>query len=139
MPLVSRYAALVFVMSSFPLIAQQAASKPESGSVPAPKPTTAAEAPNRDTSYIDEKGTAHVTRVVPVPQTVSSQAQLSIGRAEPDQGPPQPLEDRRKMTDAIHGARTGGLDEAVPERDCGGQDRRRAGAHCDSRGSAGEQ
>jgi monoterpene epsilon-lactone hydrolase len=67
---------------------------------PAPQPTTAAEAPAHDTSYIDDKGTAHVTRVVPVPQTVSSQAQLSIGRAEPDQGPPQSLEERRKGTDA---------------------------------------
>ena len=94
MPQVSRHAALFLVVSSFTLFAQQPAS------APAPRPTTAAEAPNRDTSYIDEKGTAHVTRVVPVPQTVSSQAQLSIGRAEPDDGPPQPLEDRRKMTDA---------------------------------------
>jgi acetyl esterase/lipase len=65
----------------------------------APKPTTAAEAPSRDTSYIDEKGSAHVTRVVPVPESLSPQAQLSVGRAEPDQGPPQSLEDRRKMTD----------------------------------------
>jgi len=97
-PLVSRQAALLFVVSSFTLFAQQPASSPEAA--PALKPTTAAEAPNRDTSYIDERGTAHVTRVVPVPPTVSSEAQLSIGRAEPDQGPPQPLEDRRKMTDA---------------------------------------
>ncbi len=74
MPQVSRHAALFLVVSSFTLFAQQPAS------APAPRPTTAAEAPNRDTSYIDEKGTAHVTRVVPVPQTVSSQAQLSIGR-----------------------------------------------------------
>lgn len=66
----------------------------------APAPTTAAEAPNRDTSYIDAQGTAHVTRVVPVPQDLSPQAQLVLGRAEPDQGPPQSLEDRRKMTDA---------------------------------------
>ena len=66
----------------------------------APAPTTAAEAPNHDTSYIDAQGTAHVTRVVPVPQDLSPQAQLSLGRAEPDQGPPQSLEDRRKMTDA---------------------------------------
>lgn len=65
----------------------------------APKPTTAAEASNRDTSYIDEKGTAHVTRVVPVPESLSPQAQLSLGRAEPDQGPPEPLEERRKRTD----------------------------------------
>jgi acetyl esterase/lipase len=80
-------------MSSVTLFAQQPASET------APKPTTAAEAPNRDTSYIDEKGTAHVTRVVPVPQTVSSQAQLAVGHAEPDQGPPQPLADRRKIMD----------------------------------------
>jgi epsilon-lactone hydrolase len=67
---------------------------------PAPKPTTAAEAPTHDTSYIDEKGTAHVTRVVPVPGNLSPEAQKSLSRAEPDQGPPQPLEERRKMTDA---------------------------------------
>jgi acetyl esterase/lipase len=64
------------------------------------KPTTAADAPNRDTSYIDAKDTAHVTRVVPVPQTISPEAQKSISRPEPDEGPPQPLEQRRKMTDA---------------------------------------
>lgn len=65
-----------------------------------PKPTTAADAPNRDTSYIEANGTAHVTRVVPVPQTISPEAQKSLSRQEPDQGPPEPLEQRRKMTDA---------------------------------------
>jgi monoterpene epsilon-lactone hydrolase len=64
-----------------------------------PKPTTAAEAPKSDTSYIDEKGTAHVTRVVPVPQDLSPEAQKSLSRAEPDQGPPESLEVRRKRTD----------------------------------------
>jgi len=67
---------------------------------PAPRPTTAAEAPTRDTSYIDEKGTAHITRVIPVPEALSPEAQKSLSRAEPDQGPPQSLEERRKMTDA---------------------------------------
>ncbi len=66
----------------------------------APAPTSAAQAPNRDSSYIDAQGTAHVTRVVPVPQDLSPQAQLVVGRPEPDQGPPQSLEERRKMTDA---------------------------------------
>jgi epsilon-lactone hydrolase len=66
----------------------------------APKPTTAADAPNRDTSYIDGQGTAHVTRVVPVPQDLSPEAQKSLSRAQPDQGPPESLEDRRKGTDA---------------------------------------
>lgn len=65
-----------------------------------PKPTTAIEAPKRDTSFIDANGTAHVTRVVPVPQTISLEAQRSLSRQEPDEGPPQSLEQRRKMTDA---------------------------------------
>ena len=65
-----------------------------------PAPTTAADAPNHDTSYIDASGAAHVTRVVPVPQTISPEAQKSLSRPEPDQGPPEPLENRRKMTDA---------------------------------------
>ena len=52
---VVRPAVLVLFAMSTALIAQQ--------------PTTAADAPNRDTSYIDAQGTAHVTRVVPVPET----------------------------------------------------------------------
>ncbi|MDE3201945.1 MAG: alpha/beta hydrolase [Acidobacteriota bacterium] len=63
------------------------------------KPTTAAEAPTRDTSYIDANGTAHVTRVVPVPETISEQARKFLSRQEPDQGPPQSLAERRKHTD----------------------------------------
>ena len=65
-----------------------------------PAPTTAARAPTSDTSYIDAQGTAHVTRVVPVPKTVSAEAQRRLSRPEPDQGPPQSLADRRKGTDA---------------------------------------
>ena len=65
-----------------------------------PAPTTAAQAPNRDTSYIDAQGTAHVTRVVPLPATVSPEARRTLGRAIPDQGPPQPLAERRAQTDA---------------------------------------
>jgi monoterpene epsilon-lactone hydrolase len=87
MSLVVRSIAMLLAMSCFELAAQQ------------PAPTTAAEAPNRDTSYIDEQGTAHVTRVIPVPQSLSPQAQKAVGRAAPDQGPPQPLESRRKGTD----------------------------------------
>ena len=84
-----RHAAILLLLSSAALLAQQ----------PAPQPTTAAEAPNRDTSYIDAQGTAHVTRVVPVPETISPQAQLALGHPQPDQGPPESLADRRKMTD----------------------------------------
>jgi monoterpene epsilon-lactone hydrolase len=90
MLLIARKFGFVLMFSSAMAIAQQQAAQP----------TTAAEAPNRDTSYIDASGTAHVTRVVPVPQTVSPEAQKSISHAEPDQGPPEPLEARRKGTDA---------------------------------------
>lgn len=90
MPFLARTIARAFLFASPLLIAQQ----------PSPQPTTAAEAPNRDTSYIDADGTAHITRVIPVPKTISPEAQKSLSRREPDQGPPQSLEERRKMTDA---------------------------------------
>ena len=84
------------------LCAQQAIHSPADD----PKPTTATEAPNRDTSYIDDQGTAHVTRVVPVPQNLSPEAQLWVSRAAPDQGASPPLEASRKMWDDIQaGAR----------------------------------
>ena len=90
MLLIARKFGFVLLFLSAVALAQQQPSQP----------TSAAEAPNRDTSYIDAKGTAHVTRVVPVPQTISPEAQKSISRTEPDQGPPEPLEARRKGTDA---------------------------------------
>ena len=83
----------LLLFSAF-LAAQEPAAKP------ALQPTTAAEAPTRDTSYIDADGTAHVTRVVPVPQGLSPEAKKSLSRAEPDQGPPEPLAKRRSGTDA---------------------------------------
>jgi len=80
----------ILLLASATLAAQQ----------PAPQATSAAEAPNRDSSYIDAQGTAHVTRVVPVPAAISAQAQLALGRSVPDQGPPQSLAERRAGTDA---------------------------------------
>ena len=58
-------------------------------------PTTAAEAPSRDTSYIDAQGTAHVSRVVPLPATVSPQARTMLARPMPDAAPPESLAERR--------------------------------------------
>jgi acetyl esterase/lipase len=91
MNLMPRYAVFILLLASVALAAQQPAAVSQ--------PTTAAEAPNRDTSFIDEQGTAHVTRVVPVPANLSTQAQLVLGRAMPDQGPPESLADRRKTMD----------------------------------------
>jgi acetyl esterase/lipase len=80
------------------LAATLAAQEP--AAAPTPKPTTAAEAPTRDTSFIDADGTAHVTRVVPVPKDLSFQAHYFLSRPVPDEGPPESLADRRKGTDA---------------------------------------
>jgi acetyl esterase/lipase len=84
----------VLLIAASVALAQQPTAKP------VPAPTTAADAPTRDASYIDENGTAHVTRVVPVPEDLSPEAQKSLARQEPDQVPPQSLEERRKSTDA---------------------------------------
>jgi monoterpene epsilon-lactone hydrolase len=55
--------------------------------------------PQTDSSYIDANGTAHVTRIVPVPKTVSPQAQAFLARQIPDTPPKQTLEERRSHTD----------------------------------------
>src|SRR5271169_6136073 len=85
--------------ASLPLLLASAIVQAQQPAV-APMPTTTAQAPTRDTSYIDAQGTAHVTRVVPVPKTISTEAQRRLSRSEPDQGPPQSLAGRRKGTDA---------------------------------------
>jgi acetyl esterase/lipase len=96
---ISHVCALACLQAAAALAGQQPAGSPSPADQP--HPTTAAEAPNHDTSYIDEKGTAHVTRVVPVPQTISIQSQHFLSHTIPDQGPPESLADRRKGTDAF--------------------------------------
>jgi len=84
----TRLAVLILAIAPAVALAQQ------------PAPTTTATAPNSDTSYIDAQGTAHITRVIPVPQTISTEAQHSLAQSVPDQGPPVSLAQRRAGTDA---------------------------------------
>lgn len=56
--------------------------------------------PQANTCTLDPNGTAHVTRVAPVPQTVSPQAQRFIAHLGPS-GPETSLAERRKRTDAF--------------------------------------
>jgi len=56
--------------------------------------------PQTDTSYIDAEGTAHVTRVVPVPKTVSPQAQRRLAIRVSDAPSKDTLAERRSKTDA---------------------------------------
>jgi acetyl esterase/lipase len=88
MHLTFRLSAILVLFGSVALAAQQVA------------PTTQAQAPNTDTSFIDAQGTAHVTRVVPVPATISSEAQRMLASPVPDQAPPESLAERRARTDA---------------------------------------
>src|SRR4051812_26538404 len=55
--------------------------------------------PQGNSSYIDSEGTAHVTRVVPVPTTVSPEAQKSLARQVSDAPSHETLEERRRKTD----------------------------------------
>ncbi len=55
--------------------------------------------PQTDSSYIDADGTAHITRVVPVPKTVSPEAQKRLARPQSDALVPETLADRRSKTD----------------------------------------
>ncbi len=80
------------------------------------QPTTATEAAQRDTSYVDANGTAHVTRVVPVPVTISAEAQQLLSHPAPDQGPPESLEDRRSRSDAAAARDAAGWNKICPNQ-----------------------
>ncbi len=62
--------------------------------------TTAATAPKKDSSYIGPNGTAYVTRVVPVPQDISPQAQAFLARRESDAQQHLSIAQQRHGTDA---------------------------------------
>jgi acetyl esterase/lipase len=65
--------------------------------------------PREDSSYIDEEGTAYITRIVSVPQTISPEAQKSLARqatpAASHESPsqpkkPQPVQTQQMSSDA---------------------------------------
>ena len=65
----------------------------QSAGTPPPGATT-------DTSVIDADGTAHITRVVPLPSILSDEAKASWSRPVSDAAKPQTLAERRAGTDA---------------------------------------
>jgi acetyl esterase/lipase len=73
--------------------------KPAETALPATQPTTAADAPQRDTSYIDPEGRAHITRVIPVPTYLSRQSRYWLSQSVPDADPNESLAARRIGTD----------------------------------------
>ncbi len=77
-------------------------------SVPQDQATPPTAVPQTDTCTVDADGTAHVTRVVPVPQTISPEAQKFLSRPGPS-GPEPTLAERRASTDRF---RIGRAEEA---------------------------
>ncbi|WP_353071431.1 alpha/beta hydrolase [Tunturiibacter gelidoferens] len=59
---------------------------------------SAQQPPQTNSSVLDANGTAHITRVIPVPTTISSEAQTSLRR--PADAEHQTLAERRTTTDA---------------------------------------
>lgn len=68
--------------------------------------------PQSDSSVIDSQGTAHITRVIPVPKTISPEAQRMLARPQSDAAKPETLAARRSGTDAWQ-ARAGQLSEML--------------------------
>ncbi|HEX6497351.1 MAG TPA: alpha/beta hydrolase fold domain-containing protein [Acidobacteriaceae bacterium] len=66
----------------------------------APAATTAATAVTHNSSYIEPDGTAHVGRIVPVPQSLSPEAQATLRHPETDAKADITLAERRATTDA---------------------------------------
>jgi epsilon-lactone hydrolase len=57
--------------------------------------------PQNDSSYIDGQGTAHISRVIPLPKTISPQAREYLARPLPDSTANQTLAEKRARTDAM--------------------------------------
>ncbi|HSS98181.1 MAG TPA: alpha/beta hydrolase fold domain-containing protein [Terriglobales bacterium] len=53
--------------------------------------------PQSNTSYIDAQGTAHITRVVPIPKTISPEAQKSLARPMSDSDSETSIAEDRKQ------------------------------------------
>jgi epsilon-lactone hydrolase len=54
-----------------------------------------------DSSYIDTQGTAHITRVIPLPKTISPQAQKYLSKPVVDAGDHESVAERRARTDTM--------------------------------------
>jgi epsilon-lactone hydrolase len=92
MPALARFSTLILFATTSGVFGQAPTA--------AVSPTTAATAATHNTSYIDADGTAHITRVVPIPDDLSPEARAVVARPGPDQGPPETLVERRATQDA---------------------------------------
>ncbi|MES2220281.1 MAG: alpha/beta hydrolase [Acidobacteriota bacterium] len=82
--------------------------------IPISAQTTAATAPTKDSSYIDAQGTAHITRIIPIPQTVSPQAQQFLAKPMSDAKSSPSIEQQREGTDAWQARAGKEFEQAYP-------------------------
>ena len=92
------------------LVASSLAFAQSTTQTTAPAPVQAI--PQADSSYIDANGTAHVTRIIPVPETISPEAQRLLARPASDAPHPETLAERRSHTDTWQ-ARAGAASKAA--------------------------
>jgi epsilon-lactone hydrolase len=85
-----RFCALTFGLAAL-------AAYPRAGSAQQAEPP----APQEDSSYIDAQGTARITRVIPLPETISPEAQEYLARPVANPGPNETLAEKRARTDAM--------------------------------------
>ncbi len=105
----SRIAALSAAFGMMALMSAGASAEPPTQSADRPA------IPTSNSSYLDAQGTAHVTRVVPIPTTVSPQARAFLARQPPDLGS-MSLAERRKQTDIWQAARGARFEAMYPVR-----------------------
>jgi len=78
------------------VVAQDAPTKGDAGQLTPPCNSTREQV----SSYVDAQGTAYITRIVPVPQTISTEAQKSLARQASDdahhEAPPLPKKQLRQ-------------------------------------------
>ncbi len=92
-----------------------------------PRQTQPESVPQTDTCTLDADGTAHITRVIPVPGTISPEARKFISRAVPS-GPEPTLAERRTHTDAFRIGRAAEARKLYPVEVVG---KTIGGVHCD--------
>lgn len=68
---------------------------------PVPAQQIPSTAPQSDSSFIDVQGTAHITRVVPLPKTISSEAREYLTQPVYHPGPKATIAEKRAATDAM--------------------------------------
>ncbi|MDE2347382.1 MAG: alpha/beta hydrolase fold domain-containing protein [Gammaproteobacteria bacterium] len=86
------------------------------GAIAAPaQPADRPAIPESNSSFLDATGTAHVTRVVPIPTTISAEARAFLARKPPNLGA-MTLAQRRRQTDFWQAARAARFEERYPVR-----------------------